>query len=100
VRTPWKTRFTTIPRAWGLLFMAIVVIGGLYVGIFTPTESGANWRFCGFDRGFSPQKGGRSRLRPDIVFESGGLTSQILFILMGRDDVQLSNVCDSFTCCT
>ena len=26
-RTSWKTRFASIPRAWGLLFIAIVVMG-------------------------------------------------------------------------
>jgi tripartite ATP-independent transporter DctM subunit len=82
VRTPWKTRFTTIPRAWGLLFMAIVVIGGLYVGIFTPTESGAIGAFVALIAVLALRKGGRSRLS-QILFESGGLTSQILLILMG-----------------
>ena len=40
-RTPWKTRFAMIPRAWGLMLIAVVIIGGLYTGIFTPTEAGS-----------------------------------------------------------
>ena len=44
--TPWKTRFAMIPRAWGLLFIALVIMGGLYTGIFTPTEAGAIGAFA------------------------------------------------------
>jgi tripartite ATP-independent transporter DctM subunit len=39
--TPWKERFKAIPMAWGLFFIAVIILGGLYSGIFTPTEAGA-----------------------------------------------------------
>lgn len=39
---PLKTRLvTTGPSIWGLLVIVIVIIGGIYTGIFTPTEAGA-----------------------------------------------------------
>lgn len=39
--TSWKDRFKAIPLAWGIFFIAVVVLGGIYTGIFTPTEAGA-----------------------------------------------------------
>ncbi|HTY82441.1 MAG TPA: TRAP transporter large permease subunit, partial [Dehalococcoidales bacterium] len=46
LRTPWRKRFGSIPRAWGILFLAVVVMGGLYTGIFTPTEAGSIGAFA------------------------------------------------------
>lgn len=37
----WKARGTSFVRALPLLFMPIVVLGGIYGGIFSPTESAA-----------------------------------------------------------
>ncbi|MBN2061003.1 MAG: TRAP transporter large permease subunit [Deltaproteobacteria bacterium] len=37
----WKERFKAIPKAWGIFFVAVLVLGGIYTGIFTPTEAGA-----------------------------------------------------------
>jgi C4-dicarboxylate transporter DctM subunit len=82
VRTPWKVRFASIPRAWGLLFIAVVVMGGLFKGIFTPTEAGAIGAFAAFI-GVLVMKRGRWRDIGQILFESGGLTSQVLFIILG-----------------
>lgn len=45
--TSWNERFLSIPRAWGLFFIAVVVLGGIYTGIFTPTEAGAIGAFVG-----------------------------------------------------
>jgi C4-dicarboxylate transporter, DctM subunit len=38
---PWKERFISLKGTWGMLILFIIVIGGLYAGIFTPTEAGA-----------------------------------------------------------
>lgn len=40
-RAPWKERFeATIKGFWGL-FIPVLVIGGIYTGLFTPTEAAA-----------------------------------------------------------
>ena len=39
-RAPWRERFASLKGIWGMLLMAITVIGGIYTGIFTPTEAG------------------------------------------------------------
>jgi C4-dicarboxylate transporter DctM subunit len=81
-RTPWKTRFSSIPRAWGLLFIAVVVMGGLFVGIFTPTEAGSIGAFAALVAVFVTKKGGFRHIS-QILIDSGELTSQILFIILG-----------------
>ncbi len=36
---PWPQRFNALKQVWGVLLLFILVIGGIYVGIFTPTEA-------------------------------------------------------------
>jgi C4-dicarboxylate transporter, DctM subunit len=81
-RTPWKERLMSIPRAWGLLFIALVIVGGLYTGIFTPTEAGSIGAFAGLLAVFIMRKAKYSSIS-QLLFECGGLTSQIMFILLG-----------------
>jgi len=38
-RTPWNERLRAISRIWGIAVLFIVIIGGIYVGVFTPTEA-------------------------------------------------------------
>lgn len=41
VTASWRERFRSLAKIWGLLFVMVLVTGGLYVGIFTPTEAGS-----------------------------------------------------------
>ncbi len=43
-----KDKLLSIKDAWGVLMLFIVVIGGLYIGIFTPTEGAAIGAFLAF----------------------------------------------------
>ena len=38
-RQPWDARLKAVSRVSGVLILFIVVMGGIYVGVFTPTES-------------------------------------------------------------
>lgn len=40
-RVPWPKRIALLRKTWGIAAMAIFVIGGIYSGVFTPTEAGA-----------------------------------------------------------
>ena len=57
-------------------------MGGLYTGIFTPTEAGSIGAFAAFVAVLAIEKRKLAEHQPDILFESGGLTAQILFILL------------------
>ena len=98
-RTPWKTRFATIPRAWGLMVIAVIIIGGLYTGIFTPTEAGSIGAFAALLGVFVTRKGNWRNIS-QVLFEGGGLTSSDPFHSPGRNDVQYFDVCYSFTGCS
>ncbi|MFH1651429.1 MAG: TRAP transporter large permease [Chloroflexota bacterium] len=37
----WRDRFTSLVNGWGIVLVFVVVVGGLYSGIATPTEVGA-----------------------------------------------------------
>ena len=45
---PWKERFSSLWGVWGMLALFFLVIGGIYFGIFTPTEAGATGAFGAF----------------------------------------------------
>jgi len=37
----WKERFASLKGAWGIVLLFTIVIGGMSVGVFTPTEAAA-----------------------------------------------------------
>jgi tripartite ATP-independent transporter DctM subunit len=38
-RTPWRGRLRALGGVWGTVALFVIVIGGIYFGIFTPTEA-------------------------------------------------------------
>ena len=40
-RVSWKERVVSLGHSWGIIMMVVIVMGGIYSGIFTPTEAGA-----------------------------------------------------------
>jgi tripartite ATP-independent transporter DctM subunit len=40
-RTPYRERFEALAGVWPVMIVFIVVIGGIYTGVFTPTEAAA-----------------------------------------------------------
>jgi len=38
---PWKEMLLSLKGVWGMLALLLLVIGGLYFGVFTPSEAGA-----------------------------------------------------------
>jgi tripartite ATP-independent transporter DctM subunit len=38
-RVAWRERFTALRQVWMVLTLFLVVIGGIYLGVFTPTEA-------------------------------------------------------------
>jgi tripartite ATP-independent transporter DctM subunit len=47
-RFSWAERLAAMKGVWGILVIFFLVIGGLYFGIFTPTEAGAAGAFGAF----------------------------------------------------
>ena len=38
--TPWRDRFRALKSVWGIVALFVLVLGGIYLGVFTPTEAG------------------------------------------------------------
>jgi tripartite ATP-independent transporter DctM subunit len=45
---PWKARFASLTGIWGALVLFAIVIGGLYFGLFSPSEGGGVGAFGAF----------------------------------------------------
>jgi tripartite ATP-independent transporter DctM subunit len=77
----WKEKFVSIPRAWGLIFIVVVVMGGIYTGIFTPIEAAAVGTFAAFVAVMILKKGTFSAIRTTLL-DSATMTSSIVFIII------------------
>ena len=40
-RATWGERISSLKATWAVLLLALMVVGGIYLGVFTPTEGGA-----------------------------------------------------------
>ena len=38
-RIPWRNRWRYLGRVWGVVALFVLVLGGIYFGVFTPTEA-------------------------------------------------------------
>lgn len=44
----WRERFSSLKGIWGMLLLFLLVIGGMYIGWFTPTEAASVGAFIAF----------------------------------------------------
>lgn len=81
---PWRQRLKALGETWPVLLIFLVVIGGIYGGVFTPTEAAAigavatglvAWRNGGLDR----------RSLVQCLLGTAGATGMIFLILLGSD---------------
>ncbi len=79
---PWRARFAALRGIWGMLVLFAVVMGGIYGGVFTPTEAAGIGAFGAFAIALA-----RRRLTWAIAFEalaeSGRTTAVLLALLVG-----------------
>ncbi len=79
---PWPERWQALAAVWPALMIFVVVIGGIYTGIFTPTEGAAVGAVAtGL---LAWQRGGLSGSRLREAFEAtAGGTAMIFMIVLG-----------------
>ena len=81
----WRIRGTTFLRALPLLLMPVIVLGGIYGGIFSPTESAAVACLYTLLIGiFVYRKLGWKEIK-DALLETAGLTALIYLLFAGAD---------------
>ncbi|NBS66414.1 MAG: TRAP transporter large permease, partial [Betaproteobacteria bacterium] len=81
-RTTWAGRLVALRHIWGVILLFIIVMGGMYGGLFTPTEAAGVGAMGGFLFALS-----RGRLTPKILLEvlteSAQMTAMLFTILIG-----------------
>jgi C4-dicarboxylate transporter, DctM subunit len=81
-RVSWPDRFRSLKGVWGVLLLFFIVMGGIYAGIFTPTEAagiGATGAF--FFTLF--RKKLTLQILKKVLVDSASTTAMIFFLLIG-----------------
>ncbi len=78
----WKQRLTGFPAVWGIAFLFLLVLGGIYTGIFTPTEAGAIGAFGVLCVGIGRRRLGWKTFGTALL-EAGRTTGTILCLFIG-----------------
>ena len=77
----WRERFRSLRGVWGMMAVVILVIWGVYTGVFTPTEGGAVGATGMFIIAAALRRLNRTNIR-EAFLNSAEITS-IIFIVMG-----------------
>lgn len=78
----WPQRFKSLSGTWGMLLLFTVVIGGIYTGVFTPTEAAGVGAFGAFVITIVKQRLTRANLFA-CLSETGKMTAFIFLIIIG-----------------
>jgi C4-dicarboxylate transporter, DctM subunit len=81
-RISWPDRFTALRQVWMVLTLFLVVIGGIYLGVFTPTEAAG----IGAAGAFIAALLRRSLTLPELVrilFDSARTSAALMAVLVG-----------------
>ena len=81
-RTAWPERWARLRDVWGVVLLFVLVMGGIYAGVFTPTEAGGvgatgAFLFAALRRRLS------MRGVVAVLVETTQTTAMIMFLLVG-----------------
>lgn len=81
-RTSIKEKFVSMKNTWVVMLLFVLVIGGLYLGVFSPTEAAGVGAFGAFVFGVARRKLSWGAFRGSLV-EAAKTTAMIFVIIMG-----------------
>ncbi|HVG51265.1 MAG TPA: TRAP transporter large permease [Xanthobacteraceae bacterium] len=81
-RTPYWERIVALKSVWGAATLFLVVIGGLYIGIFSPTEAASVGAVGAFILGLINGKTPKQLLRTTLI-DTVKTTAMIFTVLIG-----------------
>ncbi|MCF8063309.1 MAG: TRAP transporter large permease [Deltaproteobacteria bacterium] len=80
----WKERVRALSGTWGMLVLFVIVMGGIYMGVFTPTEAAGIGAFGAFLFALFKRKlNFRGFLQ--CLLETGKTTAMIFLIIIGAN---------------
>ena len=80
--TTFKEKLISLQGTWGILLLFVLVMGGIYMGVFTPTEAAGIGAFGALLIGFSRRKFNWQKLRAALA-DSAKYTVMLFFMLIG-----------------
>jgi C4-dicarboxylate transporter DctM subunit len=81
-RQDWSQRFQALSRVWGVIVLFAIVMGGIYGGVFTPTEAAGIGAFGGFIFALF-RRAMTLRTFYEVLLESVGTTAMLFSVLIG-----------------
>jgi tripartite ATP-independent transporter DctM subunit len=78
----WKERMVSLKGVWGIALLAVLVMGGIYSGIFTPTEAGAAGAAGALLIGVALRRLSRRNLWQALL-DTGRTTGMVFIIIVG-----------------
>jgi C4-dicarboxylate transporter DctM subunit len=80
-KATWSERFTTFRKSmWGLLLI-VIVMGGIYTGIFTPTEAAGMAAVYAFIIAVFVYKDMGLKQVPKVLLDSAAMSAMLLYII-------------------
>ncbi|MFZ4452735.1 TRAP transporter large permease [Salibacterium aidingense] len=84
VKSSWKEKFQSLSKVWPFVLLFILTIGGIYLGIFTPTEAGAMGAFGALILAVLTRRLNWKKF-VHALSETTRLSAMIFLILIGAD---------------
>ncbi|MBW1869429.1 MAG: TRAP transporter large permease, partial [Deltaproteobacteria bacterium] len=81
-RASFREKLLSLRQTWGTLLLFSVVMGGIYLGFFTPTEAGAVGAFGAFLMAIF-KKRLTLKILNDCLLETGRMTAMLIIIFVG-----------------
>ena len=81
-RTPWPQRIKALKEVWAIVLLFGVALGGIYLGVFTPTEAAGIGAFGAFVRALARRRLDIKGLL-ELMVETATTTAMIFFVVIG-----------------
>lgn len=81
-KVTWEQRISALGEVWPLAVLVFAIIGGLYLGIVTPTEAGAFGAFVSILIAFFQKRMNLAVLKASVIEGLAG-TARIFFVAVG-----------------
>ncbi len=81
-KATWKNRIISLKNTWGMLAILTVMLGGIYTGVFTPTEAGGAGAAAVFFMGLLAKRLDLKKFKLALL-DTGRATVMIFAIIVG-----------------
>ncbi len=82
--TTWKVKFKSLYSTWTMLSLFVLVMGGIYFGVFTPTEAAGIGAFGSFVIAVTRKKLSIATFIESLL-ATGNMTAMIFLIIIGAN---------------